>query len=126
MTAEDATIEHIRKLEKRLLQPAVRESSEEMTKILADCFTEFGSSGRVYNKQQTVQEMEGAIATEISMADFEARLLTKEVILVTYRVVKVTGPEGGKSRSLRSSLWQLIDGRWQLVFHQGTPTTVDR
>ena len=28
--------------------------------------------------------------------------------------------EGSLQHVLRSSIWKLIDGRWQMVFHQGT------
>ncbi len=27
--------------------------------------------------------------------------------------------------TLRSSVWKLIDGNWQMAFHQGTPTVAE-
>jgi hypothetical protein len=44
--------------------------------------------------------------------------LAPDVVLATYRVVDETR----KQHTLRSSIWKLKDGRWQMVFHQGTPT----
>jgi xylulose-5-phosphate/fructose-6-phosphate phosphoketolase len=41
-----------------------------------------------------------------------------DVALVTYRSVS---PDGSKFHSLRSSIWKIIDGRWRMAFHQGTP-----
>jgi len=43
-----------RKLEERLLRPDVRSSAEQLDKLLADEFIEFGSSGRVFNKEQII------------------------------------------------------------------------
>ncbi len=53
-------------------------------------------------------EREGE-APEIKVEEFGARELSATVVLVTYR-----------SPSLRSSIWVLRKGKWQLVFHQGT------
>ena len=58
---------------------------------------------------------------EIFLSDFEAKSLASGVILATYRAVKHES-DGRRSYSLRSSIWKLIDGRWQMIFHQGTPT----
>ena len=44
-----------RELEERLLQPDVRSSAEEIAKLLADEFIEFGSSGRVFNKHHVIE-----------------------------------------------------------------------
>ncbi len=46
--------------------------------------------------------------------DIEGTALVPDVVLVTYR----TGRPGHST--LRSSIWRLRDGRWLVVFHQGT------
>jgi hypothetical protein len=46
--------------------------------------------------------------------------LAPEVALVTYRSQK-TRPGGTTQRANRSSIWKKMDGRWQMIFHQGTP-----
>lgn len=46
--------EQLRLLEERLLEPKVRKSKKELEVLLADDFIEFGSSGRMYNKQQVI------------------------------------------------------------------------
>jgi hypothetical protein len=90
-----------------------RASPDEVTTLLADEFIEFGSSGRIYDKQQIIrllqQEQGEALCT---LVDFAARRLAANIVLVTYRVVE--------SRTIRSSIWRLEDGRWRMVFHQGT------
>jgi hypothetical protein len=103
----------LRDLEERLLHPSVRASADEVARLLADEFIEFGSSGRIYDKQQTVrllQQEQGD--SQLTMADFSARKLSADVVLVTYRVVE--------SQTIRSSIWSFQEGRWRMVFHQGT------
>jgi hypothetical protein len=111
---EPAETQLIRGLEEQLLQPEVRTSPESLAALLADEFIEIGSSGRVYSKQQIIDLLrhEGGQGSPPTLRDFSARRLAAEVILVTYNIVE--------SQTIRSSVWKLIDGRWQMVFHQGT------
>jgi hypothetical protein len=39
---------------------------------------------------------------------------------VTYRAVRRDESDHSEVASLRSSLWVIRDGRWQMLFHQGT------
>ncbi len=109
----------IETLEARLLDPEVRASASQLSTLLADDFVEFGSSGRVYDKNAIV----AALATETSrareMLDFRVTMLGPDSALATYRV------ETASSASLRSSTWIRRDGRWQLRFHQGTTAPTD-
>jgi hypothetical protein len=54
----------------------------------------------------------------ISLLDFTVRRLAQDVMLVTYR----TTIQNRAVSRLRSSIWKLIEGRWQMIFHQGTPS----
>lgn len=111
-----------RRLEERLLQPFVRKSAKEIADMLADDFIEFGSSGGIFNKQQIIDALQQESALQISLTDFSARILAADVVLVNYRAIRHGVAENWKVPSLRSSIWKLIEGRWQIVFHQGTPT----
>jgi hypothetical protein len=110
--------EHLYSLEERLLQPDVRKSVEELEILLADDFIEFGSSGRVFNKQQVIERLPNESTIQMTLMDFEVKLLAPDVALTTYRVLK----HKDMKYSLRSSIWKLKEGKWQMVFHQGTPT----
>jgi len=114
--------EFFRRLEERLLQPFVRKSAKEIADMLADDFIEFGSSGRIFNKQQIIDALQQESALQISLTNFSARVLASDVVLVSYRAIRHSVAEDRKASSLRSSIWKLIEGRWQIVFHQGTPT----
>lgn len=114
----------LRGLEESLLQPAVRSSAAAVSRLIADEFEEFGSSGRVYDKAQTVaalteEQKQGPGVVPVA-SGFRTSLLADGVALVTYRTER-RPPSGPVTRSRRSSIWKQIDGRWQMVFHQGTP-----
>jgi len=51
MPAEKALALQVRELEESLLQASVRKS-DRVAHLLADGFIEFGSSGRIFTKQQ--------------------------------------------------------------------------
>jgi hypothetical protein len=112
--------ELIRHLEERLLQADVRQSAQAMAELLADDFSEFGSSGRIFDKSTTIAALQHESPTEISLSDYQAKALAPDVVLVTYRAVRYAAASAPSTQSLRSSIWKQIDGRWQLVFHQGT------
>ncbi len=113
--------ELIRLLEERLLQADVRKSAKDVAELLADDFIEIGSSGRIFDKHATIDALRYESPVEILLTDYQARILAPDVILVTYRAVRTASASTPTTQSLRSSIWKRLDGRWQLVFHQGTP-----
>jgi hypothetical protein len=111
-----------RRMEERLLHPEVRSSGDELSRLLADDFIEFGSSGAIYNKQQIISSLAREQPMEWSIADFSVRVLADDVVLLTYRSTGRDPATAEEWHSLRSSIWKLHDARWQMIFHQGTPT----
>ncbi|MDA8220887.1 DUF4440 domain-containing protein [Desulfosporosinus sp.] len=114
--------EQIYDLEDRLLQPEIRGSREEISMLLADDFVEFGVSGRTFDKLQVVEELPHSPAVPVIIKDFQVKVLSPDVVLATYRAVKTNEFREEMRNSLRSSIWKFLDGRWQMVFHQGTRT----
>jgi len=109
--------EHIKQLEEKLLTPEVRLSRRELKKLLADDFFEFGSSGKVLYKDEGIAD--GGIGTvRMTLSDFELHPLSETVVLATYRIFN----DVSKQHSLRSSIWKRSEGKWRMVFHQGTKT----
>ena len=104
----------IYKLELSLLEPGIRHSHAQLDKLIADDFIEFGSSGKVYNKNDLLKFLPSEGVREFSVADFEVKELSQNVILATYKTI-----ENG-AFSLRSSIWKQYGDEWQMVFHQGT------
>jgi hypothetical protein len=103
-------------LETSLHRRAVRNSPEAVAALLADDFVEFGLSGRVHDKAETI----GLLRMDtdngpVAVKDFVVRQLSPTVVLVTYTAIWP-----GRVVVLRSSIWSLNDGTWQMTFHQGT------
>jgi hypothetical protein len=107
-------IEELFELETSLHKQEIRNSPAAVAALLADDFTEFGSSGRVYDKPAIIELLRSEAATpdqKVTVENFAVRQLSSNVALVTYLSSKST---------LRSSIWRLSDSRWQMIFHQGT------
>ena len=105
-------------LERRLLEPAVRSSSKELDELLAEDFLEFGSSGRVWTRSEIVAELLTESGSEIEIDSARSRHISEDVILLTYRSMRVGDTDA--AAALRSSIWQRQGGIWKLIFHQGT------
>ena len=108
--------EQLQKLEESHTSMTVRTSKEKLDELLADDFFEIGSSGFMYDKKECLET--GVVLTEMTLYNYEIYPLAEDVVLSTYFIVDTTR----NRNTLRSSIWKLIDGRWQLYFHQGTIT----
>ncbi len=102
--------------ERALLDPAVRRDPELAGALLDPDFVEFGASGRSWDRTSILVAMaEEADPPSIRVRDLEGTRLGADLVHLTY-----TSESGGR-RARRSSLWRRTDGRWLLLFHQGTP-----
>ena len=127
MEPELDTADLLRSLEEQLLRPDTRRSADKVSDLLADEFVEFGSSGRVFDKAQIIESLrqeQEARSVRRTITDFSATSLATETVLITYRLIVCRDTSEEERHTLRSSIWKLINGRWQMVFHQGTPTKV--
>lgn len=115
----DVVAETLRELEASLLTNAVRKDAARVQELLAEEFCEFGSSGAVYSKAEMLALLRDEKEIQIAMKEFVCRVVGEGVALVTYRSEREM-EDGAVIAALRSSLWALRDGRWQMVFHQGT------
>jgi len=109
-------------LERSLLDASVRADRAQVAELLADDFVEFGSSGRVWSKTSTIDGLSGEDAANLplrTVTDLQVKLLAADVALVTYQVTR-TPPDTAPVETLRSSIWQRANGKWRMVFHQGT------
>jgi hypothetical protein len=104
----------IHKLELSLLEPSVRKSIAKLNQLIADDFIEFGSLGKIYSKKDVLEFLSLEQLRKFVVEDFTVTELSPEIMLVTYKakIDSVT--------SLRSSIWKINNGNWQMVFHQGT------
>jgi hypothetical protein len=112
--------EELFELEKKLVDPDLRRTPEKLAPLLADEFTEFGSSGHAYDKKRILFLLRRQIPMRLSIEEFRLIPLSDSAALVTYRAGTESTRTIASHYSLRSSLWVLRGGAWQMVFHQGT------
>ncbi|WP_280772028.1 DUF4440 domain-containing protein [Salipaludibacillus daqingensis] len=118
MEEEKDVKNHLLQLEKTLLEPEVRSNPQEIKKLLAKDFFEFGSSGRIWRLDDQIGDggLNKQNHRKLSLYDLDVNLLANDVAFVTYKV----NDETRKQHTLRSSIWKKIEGEWRMYFHQGT------
>ena len=112
--------QHLQYLEQSLLSPSVRRDRDRVAGMLAEDFVEFGSSGKTWTRAQVLEMLGAEEAAAPAVEDLKCRLIADNVVLVTYKTVRTNEATGRTVVTLRSSLWSLKAGFWQLRFHQGT------
>jgi len=122
MDASVPVEQQLRELEEHLMRPEVRKSSADVDALLAEDYIEIGSSGRVFDKYQAIESLRAESPVRRSLTDFKVTPLAPGVILTNYRAIRYGVSGEQPTFSLRSSIWTLVDGRWQMRFHQGTPS----
>jgi hypothetical protein len=90
---------------------------EDPSENISDIFVEFGSSGRIFNKEDYLASLD--ISKEYyhyELIDLDIKIIGINTILATYKTINkgVT--------TLRSSIWKSKNETWQILFHQGTIT----
>lgn len=106
-------------LEEGLWRTDVRFDLKRMDEILAPDFFEFGRSGRIYRREDTLEIAEQPINAKLPLMNFSARLLDSHVAQTTY--VSAVTYNGVEELANRSSIWSRTERSWRLRFHQGTP-----
>lgn len=108
-------------LEEHMLKPNIRKSAEELDILIADDFMEIGSSGRTYTKAQVLGLLPDSTMAEMTIFNFDIKVLALNIVQTTFRISINDSKNEEKKYSIRSSIWRFQDGKWQIVFHQGTP-----
>ncbi|MFD7717262.1 DUF4440 domain-containing protein [Streptomyces sp. NPDC059814] len=103
--------------ELRLLDPRVRALPDAVTELLDPEFTEFGASGRRYDRVSilAVTSADGEDAPAPVATGMSGTLLAPGLVHLTF----TTERDGRRVR--RNSIWRRTESRWRLYFHQGTP-----
>jgi hypothetical protein len=107
-------------METALLDPAVRRDRGQVAALLAEDFVEFGSSGKVWTRDQILDLLATENYQPPMVEDLQCHLLAEDVALVTYRTVGIDAKTGQSACVLRSSLWTRVTAEWRVRFHQGT------
>ncbi|WP_201314858.1 DUF4440 domain-containing protein [Dyella sp. EPa41] len=111
---------HLIDLETQLHRQDVRANAEWLRQLIAGDFFEFGVSGAVWTRDAVIDALKDETFSPREATDFRLTLLADDVALLTYRAHRGVTAARPAADSLRSSIWRLREGRWQMVFHQGT------
>jgi hypothetical protein len=106
-----------RRLEESLWIEETRFDYGYMNNILTIDFFEFGRSGKIYTRTETLSHPYQEILAKIPLEDLKLYDISGDIKQITY--ISEVGKE--KLRANRSSIWVFRDNKWQLRFHQGTP-----
>ena len=107
-----------------LLDPHLRADPARARALLEEGFTEFGSSGTLYDREAILdllgqENSGGALWHRPHVHELTGHELAPGLVQLTFTTTSSTG-----HRCLRSSLWrQGSDHTWRCLFHQATPTT---
>jgi hypothetical protein len=109
----------LRQLEESLWREETRFDRGYMEGVLAADFFEFGRSGRVFTRDESLKFVAQPIGARLPLADFAVHRVSSDAYLVTYVSEVTIGEE--VEHATRSSLWLRTPEGWNLRFHQGTP-----
>lgn len=108
--------------EAQLHRPEIRNQPGRVSQLLHPAFEETGRSGQRYTRERVLEALRNEADTAEIVADgYAATELAPGVALLTYRSAQRDAQGLRSKHTLRSSIWLLTDGHWQLRYHQGTP-----
>jgi glyoxylase I family protein len=117
---DNELINQIRDLEMELLHSDTRKSAQRLNDLLADDFFEIGGPETRYTKDDVIRLLSEAPADRLAARDFQAAEMAPDTLLTTFTAEKESPARDELIVSVRSSIWQKRNGRWQIIFHQGT------
>jgi len=117
-----ALIPTLQSLEVELHHPGLRLTRERLEQLLHPEFHEVGRSGRRYDRAMVIGFLASHPTLPVVASDgFRVESLAPDLALLHYQSSQRDPVGTSANTTLRMSLWQYADGRWQLRYHQGTP-----
>jgi len=114
----DQDVQAVIDLELQLQKPEVRAQPAAAETLLHPGFSEFGASGRRWERTEMLAalaaEQPGGEEAAITATEMTGIRLADDVIHLTY-----LSQRAGR-RALRSSIWLRTPDGWRVYFHQGT------
>lgn len=102
-------------LETSLFNGKYLNSKEYLENIFHDEFMEYGKSGLIYRKEDTIESLFGIGDRNIKVIDFTSEKIDENTYIVHYVSI-----HNENVKVLRTSIWKDNGERLQLFFHQGT------
>jgi hypothetical protein len=115
--------EALERLEEELWREETRFDLAYMDRVLAADFFEFGRSGRMYRREDTLAISRAPIDAAFPLAELQTRLLAPDVAQVAYN--SAVRYDGVVQWARRRSIWSRPPRGWVSRFHQGAPFAKD-
>lgn len=106
-------------LEENMWRETTRFDPTFQSQRFAPDFFEFGRSGRVYSRDQSIRVASKPIHAVLPLPNLAIRLIDHNTAQITYNS-HVTY-DGVTEYARRSSIWSRTENGWVMRFHQGTP-----
>ena len=115
----DDVTEELRRREPLFHRPELGTTRADFERMTADAFWEIGASGRRYDREFVLNELEkrhtAPISEHLEVHDFHCTELAPDTYLATYTLI-----QEGHRVSRRATIWRRSEGGWEAVYHQGT------
>ncbi|WP_281212827.1 nuclear transport factor 2 family protein [Shewanella insulae] len=108
-------------LELALLSPEMRSDANVLDELIHADFLEVGATGISFGKPEVLARLPKEKSPAFKVSDMQCRFLSENLAQLHYRACFKPVNEVDKRYSLRTSLWKCDGGRWQMIYHQGTP-----
>ena len=122
-TLSKQDFDRLQNLEEAMWQAESRFDPVFQEKYFAGDFFEFGRSGKIWNRPDSILLHPQVIDCVLPLPHFQARLLAPGVVQITYDSIVRLGNETQYAH--RSSIWSQENGDWVMRFHLGTPFTIE-
>lgn len=112
--------QQIIQLEENLFTLEVRSSKKRLVEFLSEDFQEIGASGDFFGLNEVLSQSPAVPSWSIKTKDYQLKLLSDDIVILTYRAFIRQSKLDTGTYSLRSSIWKKQDEGWKMTFHQGT------
>lgn len=110
--------------ESELQQVYVRHQAAVVAALLHPEFMEIGRSGLRYDRADVLGDLPEERERVMVSSDFSFNQVADDLVLLHYQSKELQENGGWGKETLRTSLWQRVEGAWLLRFHQGTPKAI--
>jgi len=121
LEVSDEDRRELTRLEEGMWREETRFDMAFMERHLAPDFFEYGRSGRIYTRPQSLAVPRQETNAVLPLPNLSIRMLGPDTAQVTY--FSAVTYDGAVEHGRRSSIWSRTPEGWVMRFHQGTPYT---
>lgn len=102
-------------LETSLFKEKFLSNKDYLEKVLHNDYIEYGKSGLIYNKKETIESLYRMKDRNITISKFTSKKIDEKTYIIHY-----ISTHENDINVLRTSIWINESNKWKLYFHQGT------